>query len=58
MTMDKALHLRDNIDYMRQEKKEAEELPAVMISWMRQYDDSKSTVKRAKKDYLLRPETS
>ena len=34
MTMHKALHLRDGIDYMCQEKKEEEDTPALNIAWM------------------------
>ena len=37
--MHKALHSRDDIDYMSQEKKEEEDLPALKIAWMHQYDD-------------------
>ena len=49
-----ALHLRDYIDYMCQEKK-AEDSPALKL---RRYNDSKTTYKRAEKNSLQRPETA
>ena len=36
-------------DYMHQEK-EKEDLPALKIPWMPEYEDSKITQKRTKKD--------
>ena len=45
MTMHKALHLYNDIDYMFQEKKEEEEedSPALKIASMHQYKDSNTT---------------
>ena len=37
-------------DYMCQEKKEEDDSPALRIVPMHQYEDSKTTLKRAKKD--------
>ena len=51
MTMHKPLHPKDDTDYMRQEKLEEEDSPALKITWMHQYVDSK-TLKGSKKDYL------
>ena len=44
--MNKALHSRDNIDYMCQEKKEKEDTPALKIASMHRLDDSKKNVKK------------
>ena len=44
------MHRTDNIDYKCQEKKEEEESPALNKARMHRYDDSKITLKRAKKD--------
>ena len=41
MTIQKDLHLSDDIDYMCQEKEE-EESPALKIAWMHQYKDTKT----------------
>ena len=41
MTLDYALHHRDDIDIMRQEKR---------IAWMYKYKDMITTLKRAKND--------
>ena len=49
MTMHKALHLRDNIDNMFQEKKDEEYLLAMWIVKMHHFKDSKNTLKRTKK---------
>ena len=44
MTMHKALHPRDNVaDYMCQEEKEEEDLPALKTALMHRYNDSKTT---------------
>ena len=45
----KTLHLRDDTDYMCQEKEE-EDLPTLKIERMHHDEDSKTTLKRAKKD--------
>ena len=44
------LYPRDDIDYMCQEKKEEEDTLALRIDLMHQYKDSKTTLKRIKKD--------
>ena len=42
MTMYKALYPWDDIDYMRQEKKEEEDSPALNEASIHQYDGSKT----------------
>ena len=49
MMMHKALHPKDDGDYRYQEKEE-EDLPELKIVWIHQYKDSRTTLKRAKKD--------
>ena len=48
-TIHLALHLRDDIDYMCQEKKEEEDLSSLRIVRMYQHKDSNTMLKRAKK---------
>ena len=43
MTMCRALHPKDNIDYICQEMKVAEDSSAFKIASLNQYDDSKTT---------------
>ena len=51
MTMHKALHPRDDVDnYMYQEKREGEDLPALKTALTHQYNDSKPTKKNTKDD--------
>ena len=45
MTMHKALHPRDNIDYVCQEKKELDDPPELKIAWMHRYEESNATEK-------------
>ena len=47
--MHKALHPREDIDYVRRKKKE-ENSPASKIVWMHPYDNSKTILKRIKKE--------
>ena len=47
--MNKALHLRDDIDDMCQENKEEEESLAMKIEWMHEYKELKTSLKRGKK---------
>ena len=54
MTMYKALHPRD---YMFQEKREEEDLPALKTVLMHQYNDSKTIYKNTKEDSLQPPES-
>ena len=49
MTMDWALHQRDDIDYICQEKKDEEDVPTLWIAQMHIYE-SRTTLKRPKKD--------
>ena len=58
MTMLKALHLRDDVDYMFQEKREEEDLPALKTALMHQYNDSKAIYKNTKEDSLQPQETT
>ena len=44
-------------DYMFQEKKEEEDLPALKIALTHQYNDSKTIYKNTKEDSLQPPET-
>ena len=39
---------------MRREKEKEEDWPALKIAWMYQYEDSRTTIKIAKEDLLLR----
>ena len=57
MTMDKVLHLRDDVDRLCQEKKEEEDLPAFKRASMHRYNDYKTTLKSTKEDRLQSPET-
>ena len=51
----KTLHLRDDIDnYMSQEKKEEDDLPALKIVWLLHYEESKTALK-GPKDLSQRP---
>ena len=43
--MDKTLYSRDDIDFMFQEKKWAEDTPELKIVWMHQYAGTRTTVK-------------
>ena len=47
--MYEALHTRDDIDYKCKEWKEEEDSSALKTAWKHRYDDSKTTLKRAKK---------
>ena len=49
MIMHKALHPRDNKDYMCQ-RKEEEDMLALRIALMHQYNDSRIISRRAKKE--------
>ena len=55
--MPKALHPRDDIDSLCQEKKEEEDLPAFQIAQMYRYNDSDTTYTRSEEDWLLATET-
>ena len=55
ITILKVLRPRDIIDYKCQEKEEGEDLPALK---MHQYEDSRTTLKRAKENKLQRPITA
>ena len=48
MTMHKALHPRDHVDYSCQEKKEEEDSPLLKITLMHQYEISMPTTKKSK----------
>ena len=54
--MHKALHTRDDIDYMCQEKKEEEDSPALKNGSIHRYDNTETQkikkIKTAKKDKL------
>ena len=51
MTMHNASYQRDDIGRLHVSiKKEEEDSPELKIAWMHQYDDSKTTLKREKKD--------
>ena len=43
MTMDKALHPRDDIDGLYEKKEDHS--PALEITWMQRYENSKMTLK-------------
>ena len=43
---------------MCQEKKEEEDSPALKLASIHQYEDLKTTLKKAKKNWLQRPETT
>ena len=43
MTIHKVLNPRDDVDYMYQEKKEEEDLPALKTALMHQYNNLKTT---------------
>ena len=43
MTMHKALHSRNGVDRLYQEKKEEEDLPALKTALTHPYNDSKTT---------------
>ena len=58
MTVHKSLHFKEDIDDMRQERKEEEDSPKLKIASMYRYVDSNITSKRAKKGYLQPPETT
>ena len=45
------------IDYICQEKMEEEDLPALTLALLQQYNDSKSTSKSSEEDWLQPPKT-
>ena len=57
MTMHKALHPRDNVDIMFQEKREEEDLPALKTALTHRYNDSKTIYKNTMEDRLQPSET-
>ena len=56
--MHKALHLRDDIDYICQEKKKEEDLPALKIVQVYQYNNSKDYIKKSKEKLITKASNS
>ena len=57
MTMNKALHPRNDIDRLYMSRKRGD-LPTLKLASMHLFKDSNNTLKRAKKDFLYRPEAT